>query len=127
MRPNEAWLFKQFDTRDDGRAKQTFHDSFHDPFHDQDPNTPVRRSAEFRLLLTFPKRRKIFIFQQSTSRSNQFSFVMEKAQIQLIRSPLLTTRVGDCKWTEEYLLSTADLSSENTISEIRFTEKLHKY
>lgn len=55
MRPDEGWIFKQFDTRDDGRAKMCFHNSFHDPFHDPLPETPGRRSAEYRILLTFPK------------------------------------------------------------------------
>lgn len=56
QRPDEAWIFKQYDTRNDvGRAKTTFHNSFHDPFYDKAPSIPGRRSAEFRLLLTFPK------------------------------------------------------------------------
>lgn len=55
MRTDEAWLFKQFDTREDGRAKCSFHTAFYDPFHDKNPDTPGRRSCEFRFLLTFPK------------------------------------------------------------------------
>ena len=51
----EAWLFKQWDTRE-GVAKASFHTSFHDPFYDAKPDTPGRRSVEFRLLLTFPKK-----------------------------------------------------------------------
>merc|ERR1712096_375176 len=54
QRPDEAWLFKQYDTRP-GVARQCFHNSFHDPFHDEDPDCPGRRSAEFRILLIFPK------------------------------------------------------------------------
>lgn len=55
QRPSEAWLFKQYDTRPNV-AKCTFHNSFHDPFHVQESETPGRRSVEFRLVLSFPKR-----------------------------------------------------------------------
>lgn len=54
QRPDEAWLFRQYDERE-GVAKCCFHNSFHDPFHAQDPDCPGRRSAEFRLVLSFPK------------------------------------------------------------------------
>jgi len=54
MRPDEAWLFKQYDTRE-GVARQCFHNSFRDPFHEKDSDLPGRRSVEFRILLTFPK------------------------------------------------------------------------
>lgn len=57
MRTDEAWLFKQIDTRE-GRARQCFHTAFKDPFHEQKPDVPGRRSAEFRILLTFPKHEK---------------------------------------------------------------------
>ena len=55
QRPDEAWLFKQFDTRQ-GVAPTTFHNSFHDPFYDRQPGIPGRRSVEFRIFLTFPKK-----------------------------------------------------------------------
>lgn len=68
MRPDEMWLFKQYDTREgpDWAVKQAFHDSFHDPHYD-DTSGPVpgRRSAELRALLTFPKGTKI---QEGSSR-----------------------------------------------------------
>jgi len=54
MKPEEAWLFKQFDTRENV-ARQAFHNSFHDPFYDKDPSMPQRRSCEFRMVLLFPK------------------------------------------------------------------------
>ena len=53
QRPDEMWLFKQYDTRE-GVAKSTFHTSFHDPFHEDKPKeSHGRRSAEFRMLVTF--------------------------------------------------------------------------
>lgn len=58
MRPDQVWLFKQFDTRGgkDGIATCTFHDSFHDPRHDDQPKSSHgRRSIEFRFFLTYPK------------------------------------------------------------------------
>lgn len=55
QKPNEAWFFKQWDTRPNV-AKSVFHNSFIDPFHASDPNCPTRRSVELRLLLTFPRR-----------------------------------------------------------------------
>jgi len=55
QKPDEAWLFKQYDTRPNV-AKTAFHTSFPDPFHAKDPNCPERKSAEFRVLLTFPKK-----------------------------------------------------------------------
>merc|ERR1711964_365395 len=55
MRPEEAWLFKQYDTRDNV-AKASFHTSFVDPFHLKNPDTPARRTCEFRMLLAFPKK-----------------------------------------------------------------------
>jgi len=56
--PEEAWLFKQYDTRE-GVAKMTFHTSFHDPFYDDSvPDKPGRRSSEVRLFLVFPKDQK---------------------------------------------------------------------
>lgn len=55
QRPDEAWLFKHYDTRP-GVAQWTSHSSFHDPFYDSNPGTPGRRSCEFRMLLTFPKK-----------------------------------------------------------------------
>lgn len=54
MKPEEAWLFKNYDTRDNV-AKCAFHNSFHDPFYEDKPEIPGRRSNEFTLLLTFPK------------------------------------------------------------------------
>lgn len=54
QRPEEAWIFKQWDSRH-GVARQAFHNSFADPFHEDDPDCPGRRSIEFRILLTFPK------------------------------------------------------------------------
>lgn len=54
MRPDECWLFKQWDTRD-GQASGSFHCSFHDPFHDHWKECPGRRSVEARILVTFPK------------------------------------------------------------------------
>ena len=55
QRPDEAWIFKQFDTRD-GVAKCTFHNSFPDPCHIDEPDdTHGRRSVEFRFILTFPR------------------------------------------------------------------------
>ena len=53
MGTEEALIFKQYDTRK-GAAQCSFHNSFHDPFYDSDPNTPGRRSCEFRMLCTFP-------------------------------------------------------------------------
>merc|ERR550514_1088705 len=53
MRPDETWLFKQWDSRE-GVAKCTFHCSFHDPYHDGWTDCPGRRSVEARILLTFP-------------------------------------------------------------------------
>ena len=55
MRPDEAWLFKQYDSTD-GVAKASFHTSFVDPFHLKNPEIPARRSMEFRMILAFPKR-----------------------------------------------------------------------
>merc|ERR1711964_198819 len=46
QRPEEAWLFKQYDTRPGMPARQAFHNSFRDPFHEGDPTKPGRRSAE---------------------------------------------------------------------------------
>lgn len=55
MRPDEGWLFKQYDERE-VKAKACFHNSFSDPFHIAEPKeTHGRRSGEFRILLTFPK------------------------------------------------------------------------
>jgi hypothetical protein len=56
-RPEEAWFFKQYDTRP-GVPRCTFHSSFIDPFHEKDPDCPERKSAEFRILLTFPKKKE---------------------------------------------------------------------
>jgi len=54
--PEEAWLFKQYDERN-GVAKSVCHTAFRDPTHQEKPKTTHgRRSVEFRLLLTFPKR-----------------------------------------------------------------------
>ena len=50
MRPDEAWFFKQYDTRD-GVAKQCYHNSFVDPKWLQDKSKPGRKSVEFRILL----------------------------------------------------------------------------
>lgn len=56
QKPEEAWLFKQYDSRE-GVVKSAFHNSFHDPHHEQEADaTHGRRSAEFRMLLTFPKK-----------------------------------------------------------------------
>jgi len=55
QKPDEAWLFKQYDTRP-GVAKQCFHNGFADPCHLDDPTKPGRKSAEFRMYLTFPKK-----------------------------------------------------------------------
>jgi len=55
QKPDEAWLFKQYDERD-GVAKQAFHNSFVDPYHLNDPSIPGRHSVEFRMYLTFPKK-----------------------------------------------------------------------
>lgn len=55
MPTDAAWVFKQYDTRDDV-ARASFHNSFYDPFHDSNPDTPGRRSFECRMLLTFPKK-----------------------------------------------------------------------
>ena len=41
LKPDEAWLFKQYDTRP-SVAKQCFHNSFVDPFHLDDPTKPGR-------------------------------------------------------------------------------------
>lgn len=54
MEPTEAWAFKQYDTRP-GVALCAFHNSFPDPFHAEEASCPERLSAEFRILLTFPK------------------------------------------------------------------------
>ena len=55
QRPDEAWLLKSYDTRENV-AKCCFHNSFHDPFYDGAPEeVPGRRSCEVFLLLTFPK------------------------------------------------------------------------
>lgn len=55
QRPDECWLFKHYDTRED-RVQSCFHTSFHDPYHEDEPDdSHGRRSAEFRCLLTFPK------------------------------------------------------------------------
>ena len=54
MGQEEAWMFKQYDTRG-GLPKMAFYNSFHDPFHDQWAECPARRSIEARVLLTFPK------------------------------------------------------------------------
>jgi len=57
MRPEDAWVFKQYDTREGLAARCCFHNSFHDPFYDSRSldEIPARRSAEFRVLLLFPK------------------------------------------------------------------------
>lgn len=56
QKPEEAWLFKQYDTRE-GVCRNTFHNSFYDPFHEKQPNeTHGRRSVEFRFILAFPKK-----------------------------------------------------------------------
>jgi len=56
QKPDEAWVFKQWDTRD-GVAKQCYHNSFHDPFYDNaNPAKSGRKSIEFRMLLVFPKK-----------------------------------------------------------------------
>lgn len=58
MHPDEACLFKQWDSREEVDAKCCFHSSMHDTFHDKDPSYPPRRSLECRLVLTFPKEPK---------------------------------------------------------------------
>lgn len=58
QRPDEAWVFRQYDERE-GVTKCCFHNSFSDPFHVQNPDTPGRRSVEFRLVLSFPKKESI--------------------------------------------------------------------
>lgn len=55
QKPDEAWLFKQWDERE-GVARSCFHNSFVDPTHLNDPSKPGRRSVEFRMYLTFPKK-----------------------------------------------------------------------
>ena len=74
MKPDEAWLFKQWDTRSDdpGRARICFHSAVHDPFYDAEgaerlaglagrmkshtvSQMPTRRSLECRMVMTFPK------------------------------------------------------------------------
>jgi len=58
MRPDEAWLFKQWDTREGPDARVCFHSAVHDPFYDEGgQRMPTRRSLECRLVLTFPKPR----------------------------------------------------------------------
>ena len=58
MRPDEAWLFKQWDTREGPDARVCFHSAVHDPFYDGGgQRMPTRRSLECRLVLTFPKPR----------------------------------------------------------------------
>merc|ERR1712046_52455 len=57
MRPDEAWYFKQYDTRE-GVAKASFHAAVFDPFYANDPKIPERFSVELRLLLTFPPQMK---------------------------------------------------------------------
>lgn len=56
QKPSEAYLFKQYDTRADGRAKCCFHNSFTDPHWLNDSSKPGRCSIEFRMLLTWPKK-----------------------------------------------------------------------
>ncbi len=53
MRPDEAWFFKQYDTRSNV-AQVSFHSSAKDPCHAQDQDLPERASVELRFLLTFP-------------------------------------------------------------------------
>lgn len=53
MRLDEAWFFKQYDTRENV-AKVAFHCAVADPLHAADPEIPNRCSVEFRIFLTFP-------------------------------------------------------------------------
>lgn len=54
--PDECLVFKQFDERNGG-TQGCFHNSFHDHFYDDMPaETHGRRSVEFRMFLTFPKK-----------------------------------------------------------------------
>jgi len=46
MTPEEAWVFKIFDSKKDGRAKCALHTSF--PFKDQAETGPARTSVELR-------------------------------------------------------------------------------
>lgn len=55
MRPDQGWLFKQWDSREGIGARQSFHTAFEDPFHEGRDDLPDRRSLECRLVLTFPK------------------------------------------------------------------------
>ena len=74
MRPDEAWLFKQWDTRRDKAARICFHSAVHDPVYDVQVDgakalaglegrltshtvsqMPTRRSLECRMVMTFPK------------------------------------------------------------------------
>lgn len=48
---DEVLLFKQFDSRDDGRARFTPHSAFEDP--ETRPDAPPRHSIELRVLLLF--------------------------------------------------------------------------
>ena len=73
MRSDEAWLFKQWDTRRDQGARMCFHSAVHDPRYDAEGAErlsglqgrlqshavslmPTRRSLECRMVMTFPKR-----------------------------------------------------------------------
>lgn len=47
LRPDEALLFKQFDTKEDGRARQTPHTAF----QSKDDHGPPRESMEVRCLV----------------------------------------------------------------------------
>lgn len=53
--PEEAWLFKHYDTRANV-APSCFHNSFRDPFHADDKAILSRQNVEFRFILTFPKK-----------------------------------------------------------------------
>merc|ERR1712093_945647 len=56
QRPDEAWLFTQYTTREED-ARMCFHSSFIDNFYDGAPDTPGRRSCEFRIYLAWPKKK----------------------------------------------------------------------
>ena len=54
MAEDECVVFKQYDFRPSAKAKATFHCSFPDPHHREWKDCPGRRSAECRVILTFP-------------------------------------------------------------------------
>ena len=55
MRQEEVWLFKQADSRLDGKqSRYAFHTSFHDPA--VDPSLPGRRSVATNIICAFERR-----------------------------------------------------------------------